>query len=219
MSHNEGVSMPRHDAAPPKPDSDILRIHVPVPDVFYQRIREQEHFDPDTGNPAVFKTTLVRETVKLLEQPIVAPTIPTPSRLKTAEDAAQLIVKCLDPEHQLLIYEIAKQRQLPLAAFVFSAMQLIKENGQTSVIMSGWADKSPAETVAPLPTTATCQWCQGSFIPTRDGQKFCPPPDDESDSCGRKAGLAEVRAKRDPHLVRQAYGEAMTNAPRLILAS
>lgn len=155
----------------------------------------------------------VRDYVQgLLETYPVVPTsgpLPHASTVKplvTVEDAAKLIIATLEPEHQSLIRQLAKDSQRPLAAYVISPMLLAKENGQASVVIGEWADKGPFDTKIPTPDTSQCEYCGGTFTPMRDGQRFCPPPPDESDSCGRKWNLDKIHKLRDAGVVANAIG-------------
>lgn len=129
----------------------------------------------------------------------------------TLEDASKVILSQLDPEHRNFLYQLASDSGRPLSSYVLSPILLAKEHGNTNVLLGQWADatKAHGEVCTITPDSKICEYseCKKSFKPERRDQKYCPPPADGSEPCGRMAGLAEIRKLRAPKIVSRAYGE------------
>jgi hypothetical protein len=181
-------------------DRRLKRRHSPQQQVkaYVEKLLENyKHPQPEPENP--------------LDAPDPPPSpqpLPPPSTVSTVEDAARLIIDCLDPEHKMLIYQLAKETQHPLASYVMSPLLLARENGTTGVLIGEWVDKRPGQSKSPMPAVATCEYCGNHFTPMREGQRFCPPLPDDIDSCGRKWNMDRLHAQRDPLRIKQAMGDS-----------
>jgi hypothetical protein len=193
------------------PSEDTL-VGVVVPAAFVEiAVREGNEHDaqakrrhPPNHHVKVWVEKLLTRYPTLVEQSVTPSLIPPPPALLTVEDAAKVIVECLDPEHRNLIQTLAKESQRPLASYIMSPILLAREQGRVGVVIGEWADKKPDQTKSPMPLTSTCEWCGNPFKTTNEGQRFCPSPADGSESCGRKWNME--RLHRDPRAVRQAFG-------------
>lgn len=129
----------------------------------------------------------------------------------TLDDATKVFMDLLDPAHRDLILQCADERHMAPAAFLLSAIKLAHERGEAGMIL-GEISIEPAlqqhaeAASAPKPAASgLCEWCHNVFVPTRPGQRYCPPPADGSEPCGRQAGLADIRMKlRTPSRDKQA---------------
>ena len=128
----------------------------------------------------------------------------TPSR----HAAAMALLKHLDPAHAELILDCCADSGRRPFDYLITYAHLAYERGEAATIWhdSAAPDDEEALDAAPLAvetsvgTQAVCAYdaCHRSFTLTRRGQKFCPPPDDDTESCGRKAHLAALHAARPP---------------------
>lgn len=136
---------------------------------------------------------------KLLAEPLYPADLPpldgTAPTAITLADACKVIVEHLEQQHQNVIHALAKEKRLPLEAFVMSPLTRSYDKREVGIIMQSWLNAKPVEQEAPIGVASICEYCYKPFTPARDGQRFCPPPPDESDPCGRKWGLAQIKAQ------------------------
>lgn len=130
--------------------------------------------------------------------------IEPPAPILSLENACEVVVSFLDEHSQNLIRALARESQRPVASYIMSAVLLAREQGRIGVVMGEWADKRPTDTLIPKAAVSTCAYCGHEFTPTRDGQQFCPPPPDDSDSCGHKHGLEAIHTERAQRLARRS---------------
>ena len=119
-----------------------------------------------------------------------------------------------------------------MAAYMLSHLHLVYERGETSYLMGEYSEAVKAGTPADvnlLPESSTCEYCGGKFKPEKKGQRYCPPPDDGTEPCGRKASLEAIHKQRDvrtidmpgvdrPHYNTPEQIQAMLRTPSQVLA-
>ena len=111
------------------------------------------------------------------------------------KDACDTVLHHLDSDHQRLIHTFAKERKLPIEAFIMSALVRTKERGETNVVLHEWLQKAPIQPeIKAVAGSHICEHCQQPFEAAYDDQRFCPEPADGSDSCGRKFNMAKIKA-------------------------
>lgn len=178
-------------------------VGISVPDEVVEAILSQPAYEGRKGS----KAALVKEYVEqFLAQGLQPPKMeePTPP---TLDDACEVILSQLEPEHQRLLRQLALETGRPVAAFVISPILLARDNGTFQVLLGQWMDSQPAQGRITMRTTAlTCEYCHKTIeAPRRHDQRFCNEPED-GDSCGRKWNIEQLRAKRDPKVVEATYG-------------
>ena len=136
---------------------------------------------------------------KLLAEPVHQDGVPSagvaaPASITLAE-ACHVIVEHLEQPHQNVIHALAKEKRLPLEAFIMSPLTRSYDKREVGIIMQSWLNAKPVEQEAPIGVASICEYCRKPFTPEREGQRFCPPPPDESDPCGRKWGLEQIKAQ------------------------
>ncbi len=158
-----------------------------------------------------------------------------PAEMPTINRAVDILLSFLPPAYRDVMASCAGDTGESMAAYMLSHLHLIYERGETSYLMGEYAESVKAGTAADvnlLPDSSRCEYCKHSFVPERKGQRYCPPPADGTESCGRKAGLELVHAKRDfdsaniasqykpptPHFNTQEQIEVMLRAPGQTLA-
>lgn len=113
--------------------------------------------------------------------------------------AAGVFLSYLEPEHRKLILECADENKRSPAAYLMSYIQLARDRGETTLPVGEGLDPSLTAPLSAVPNAerspSICEWCHHAFTPEREGQRYCPAPDD-GESCGRQASLAALRATR-----------------------
>ena len=154
------------------------------------------------GKRAKAHSELCKDFVEKLLDEYVAqghltpPVVPDPPAL-TLEDASNVILQHLNPEHRKLIEELAAEGHRPVSAYVLSPVMLAKDHGQVGVLVGEWADvEKPTEAKAVL-KQGTCEECGKAIKP---GTRFCPMVSEDVDSCGQinahKVMVAARESKR-----------------------
>lgn len=116
----------------------------------------------------------------------------------TLDDAADLILRHL-PDHQRnLILDCCQETGRKPIEYLFSYIHIADERGETAMVMSEQMGDERVPALLRPEETAMCAFggCRKSFTPTKRGQRFCPEPEDGSESCGRKATLEELHRRR-----------------------
>lgn len=113
---------------------------------------------------------------------------------ESEDAAAEVFLAKLDPEHRQAILDCVTETHLSAAHYILNYILLARDQGLTSVTLPEAA--LPVPLPAALEASKTCEFCAQPFTPTREGQRYCPDKDDGTESCGRKAGLAALRAAR-----------------------
>lgn len=127
--------------------------------------------------------------------------------IDSIDQAAEVIVASLEPEHQHKLRQVSKETNHPLAAYVISPILLANDNGAYSTLLGRWADAVPEKKIVKSSSTSICEYCQQPILkPNREGQRFCNMPEDGSDSCGAKWNRANVMPLRERSAVERAYG-------------
>jgi len=138
----------------------------------------------------------------VVEAHLTAP-VASASAPLNGEAACEIMLSFLPPDHRQLIRACAKEQARPLIDFVVGPMELVRDQGLVASITANQLNTPPTVLLSPstIPQTkTTCVYCGQGFIPPvdRPDARFCPPPeDDQVESCGRKASLAELRRIRD----------------------
>lgn len=173
-------------------------VGVLVPSPIVEQVKrklEEEHVQGTRPRPLA---VAVKEEVEaLLANPVSQVCVSSPDVDQsdlTLHQACEVIMKELDPAHQRLIRLLAGEKRLPIEAFVFSALVRTHDRGETAIILHDWLNKAPVLTPPPPVGDSVCEYCQQPFTASYVSQRFCPPPADESDSCGRKWAVAQARA-------------------------
>jgi hypothetical protein len=186
------------------------QVSISVPDEFYATL-ESEYAKRKEVDPEASFSSVVRS---MIEASLSAPVLTLPFNIPdvawkppmpepTLDDAAEMLLKEL-PESQVdLIRQMCMDNEQRPVRYLISYAVLAHERGETSYMIGG-DDIAPLQAQPFQPKgTVSCEWCKQSFIPTRQGQKFCPPPDEDTVGCGRLAAEAEWHTKRPPDLDRQ----------------
>jgi len=139
----------------------------------------------------------------VLEERLAAPAAPAPAP-PNWEAACEIMLSYLPPDHRQLIRACAKEQNRPLLDFVVGPMELVRDQGLVASITANQLNTPPTVLLSLSSTTpqakTTCAYCGRSFVPPADrlDARFCPPPeDDQVESCGRRASLAELRRARE----------------------
>ena len=175
--------------------------------------RLAEGKDPDHAvNPSKLATAYVETLLAgfVPERGLEAPRSgQAPAVIDSVEQAAEIIVNTLEPEHRNKIHQVAKETNHPLAAYVVSPMLLVNDSGSFSSLLGKWADAVPQSSKAPITTvhTGKCEYCgQPIANPARVDQRFCNMPEDGAVSCGSKWNKDNVMPTRDTRDLERAYG-------------
>ena len=153
-----------------------------------------------------FVEKLLAECVPANGLQVAHPVAPAPV-IDSVEQAAEVIVASLEPEHQHKLRQVSKETNHPLAAYVISPILLANDNGAYSTLLGRWADSVPEKQVVKSSSTSICEFCHQPIVkPHREGQRFCNMPEDGSDSCGSKWNRLNVMPLREKSAVERAYG-------------
>lgn len=126
----------------------------------------------------------------------------------TLDVAADIILKHLDPAQAALLLDLCRENGRKPHEYVLSYAHLAHERGETAQMVGEVVmERGDAPAAVMLANHQACAFCEKPFVPARRGQLYCPDPDDGSESCGRKASLATLRADRDARLPRPARAE------------
>lgn len=143
---------------------------------------------------------LVEQAVEALLTGTVTPI--TQPREVTLEDAADLLLQHMDAGQAALIKDLCAETGHQPSDYLLSYIFLAHERGETAHMIGEHVmvrQEASAAALPALPGEAICDYCHKAFRSTRQGQKYCPDPDDGTESCGRRASLEALhwhRAKR-----------------------
>lgn len=129
---------------------------------------------------------------------LTTPAVPAPPPPAVTEDGiADHFLARLDPVKARMITTVTRDRgSRPYEAFLAWILKAADQGESAAMAIPG-RDLARAANVAIVPLgSAECQWCTRTFALTNPGQIYCPDPDDGTESCGRQAMKAEMRAKR-----------------------
>lgn len=186
--------------------SEATFVGVTVPAAIMERLAQDERTrgEAEGKSPKALRPhiKLAQAYVeKLLEEalggarPDVLPP-PEPATLPLA-DACATVLKHLHPEHAKLIQELAAEKQMSMVPFVMSPITFARDHGRVGVLAPEWLEKEPV-TIQPetkqVVKAGVCEYC-GNGV--KVGTRFCPPPEDGGDSCGRKAAMKVTYDMRD----------------------
>lgn len=178
--------------------NDLMFAGVTVPEAVVRLADAQREVNVDGQKKGSLNKAVVNYVEQLLADFVShnrLPSVEVGESPVTLDRACSVMLAKLDADHQRLLRTFAKERRLPIEAFLMSAIIRAKERGEAGVVMYEWAANAPQ--VAPVPQMlfdGTCEFCHQSFKPSYEGQRFCPPPPDESDSCGRKYNIEKIKA-------------------------
>ncbi|HAM54107.1 MAG TPA: hypothetical protein DCQ64_01300 [Candidatus Rokubacteria bacterium] len=117
------------------------------------------------------------------------------------DGAAEVFLAHLDAGHRDLIRDLCTDNVATPSDYLLTYIRLAYDRGEASSLEpelrraqdgEGMPRKGLRGEVPP----GTCAFCGKTFEATRQGQKYCPDPDDGSAGCGRKATLRELHAHR-----------------------
>lgn len=132
----------------------------------------------------------------LISQIVEGETTPAPLTAPPSfDDAAEIFLQQLEPEHRKLIEDCAKETDRSPASYILSYIKLAHDQGNTAKALPEALDpviNKPLHNATP--GTKRCEWCT---TPLEDlHARFCPDPGDGTESCGRQASLATLRNSR-----------------------
>jgi len=169
-------------------DADNTFVGVVVPASIVASLVEKPR-STEAGKRAKSASELCKEFVEGLLAEYVAqghltpPVVPDPPAL-TLDDASAILLNKLNPEHKLLIQELAAESHRPISAYILSPVMLAKDHGTVGVLVGEWADVPEAAQVPNAPRKqGACEECSK---PVKAGTRFCPPIEDGAEGCGHK---------------------------------
>ena len=177
--------------------TDPKFVGVLVPEQLVAYVESQQ--EGAHGKPKVSLDRACKNYVETLLGDFVSqnrlPSVEVGERVITLPQACAVILEHAEADYRRLVNTFAKERKLPLEAFVMSALARTKERGETNVVMHEWLQKAPTvQEAKPDVNIRTCEYCEQPFQASKDDQRFCPEPADGSDSCGRKFNMAKIKA-------------------------
>jgi len=137
---------------------------------------------------------LVEQTLEMLVGGEVTPLVA--ARTVTVEDAGEILLAHIEPSQASLILDLCRDTGRKPYEYLLSYVYLAHERGETAKLIGEQFLSANAPRVdEPMGATA-CEYCGTALVNPRRGQRYCPDPDDGTESCGRKASLAEMRGRR-----------------------
>ena len=194
------------------------RLWVEVPDGMKRRLIDLS-VAKGYEKPNELVLTALEKVLAGDDEPVLPPpSVPTVAPL-TLESASQVFLAHVDADQRNLILSLCQENHQQPWDYLLSYIKLAQERGETSTLLS---EQSRGE-ILPDPgamaaigqaTISTCQFCGQTFQATRPGQIYCPTVAEGEESCSRKAGVAEIRAKRERRMA-DKKGDTVV-APRQI---
>lgn len=140
-----------------------------------------------------------------------APAVPDPP---TLDEAADVILRHLPDHQRALILDCCAETGRQPIEYILSYIHLADERGETAMVMSEQLRDEAIPALLPPDRQGICEYdgCRKPFQPTKRGQRFCPEPEDGSESCGRKATLQDLHRRR-PQGPAGGVGPAKTQPP------
>lgn len=145
--------------------------------------------------PLVLGAQLITE---YLTQPNVPPVTP-PAGPPSLAEAAEVLLNHLEPEHQQLVREFCVEFSRRPSDYLLSYARLAYDRRESQILVGRHLlheDTGPLA-LTPAEKVAKCEFCGQTFERSRVGQRFCPDPDDGSESCGRKQTQRESHERRE----------------------
>ena len=140
---------------------------------------------------------LVEQTLEMLLGGEVTPLVG--ARTVTVEDAGEILLAHIEPSQAALIMDLCRDHGRKPYEYLLSYVYLAHERGETAMLIGEQFLAANMPTAAEAQGASACEHCGTPPVNPKRGQRFCPDPDDGTESCGRKHSLAELhehRAKR-----------------------
>ena len=173
--------------------SQMRSVHLRVSTDVSEQLRSQSlTLDISLGDVVTRLLEAPRTTVL----PSDEGTPPSPMDLNTA---VSTLLQYLPKEYGEQLIDQTRETGIPPAAYLLSQLKLVRERGEASFVEGEFIEALPSRHIpVELPKSVPCEYCGQPFEPARRGQRFCPQPTDGTESCGRKASLAQIHATRPP---------------------
>ena len=160
-----------------------------------------------------------------LEAYLTAPSTPlmSPPAIDTLDAAAQVFLAHIPPPMAEQILDMCADNGRKPHEYLLSYVNLAHERSETSMLASETSQDAMQIPKVVVNTPGVCAFsgCRKSFILTQRGQMYCPDPDDGTESCGRKAHLEHLHARRpqDPRAANQLAPTQQDTVGRQDMAS
>ena len=131
----------------------------------------------------------------LMAQIVENQTVPAPaSRIASPDEAAAYFLDKLEPEHRKLIEDCSRETQSHPASYLLGYIKLAHDQGNTAKMLPEAPDPTRSQSSPVALSNTACEWCHAPL--ENRTARFCPEPADGTESCGRQASLAVIRAAR-----------------------